>query len=124
MALIARHDNGIGLVSALFRALTFFSPAAYVGVRFYMVEREKAADDLAVRMTGDRLALASAIVKVARTGKTTTSYAVAGTASAGAGRVTERVHRLLDGVSESKQVKAPFVVASITGLLLITLFAC
>lgn len=59
MAHIARHDTGIGLASALFKALTFFSPAAYLGIRLYMDEREKAADDLAVRITKDRLILAS-----------------------------------------------------------------
>lgn len=122
MAHVSRHDNGIGLASALFKALTFFSPAAYVGIRLYMDEREKAADDIAVRITGDRLALASAIVKVARAGSMRPTHALAN--AAGAGRVTERVQRLLDGASELRQAKLPFVLTSVTGLVLITLYVC
>ena len=123
MAHIARHDTGIGLASALFKALTFFSPAAYVGIRLYMDEREKAADDLAVRITKDPLALASVIVKVARAGGTRPGHMAANAVGAGAGRVTERVQRLL-GNSESRRAKLPLVLASIAGLVLIAVYAC
>ena len=42
---------------------------------------------------------------------------------AGAGRVTERVQRLL-GNSESRRAKLPLVLASIAGLVLIAVYAC
>ena len=51
---IKRRDNGIALAVTLLRALTFFWPAAYVAIKQYLHEREKAADDLAVQTTGDR----------------------------------------------------------------------
>ena len=126
VAHIVRHDTGIGWASALFKALTFFSPAGYWGVRLYMDEREKAADDLAALITHDPLALASAIVKVARASATRPLLA-ANAAGARVGRITERVQRLLDssepGDSEESR-RLPLVVAAIVGLVLITIFAC
>jgi len=123
---ISRHDAFVGLASALVKALTFFSPAAYLGIRLYMDEREKAADDLAVETTNDPLALASAIVKVAQAGRP--AAAVANAVGNRVGRVTDRVQRLLDGAEQRKpRLGAPLAIASlacIVGLVLITVLVC
>ncbi len=132
MAHIARHDNGIGLASVLVRALTFFSPAAYVAIRLYMSERENAADDLATRITGDRLALASAIVKVAKLARAAKSpewapasaYGASGYASASDGAITARVQRLMDDAGESGQGMLPRILVSVAGLVAIIVYFC
>lgn len=124
MAHVMRKDTRVGLASALFRALTFFSPAAYVGIRLYREEREKAADDLAVRITKNPLALASAIVKVAQAGGRGPAYA-ANAAGDTVAAITGRVQRLLeDPGSEMERVRLPLVLASIVGLVLVTLYVC
>lgn len=127
VAHIRRGDNGVGLASVVFRALTFFSPAAYIAVRQYMDEREKAADDLAVAATGDRLALASAIIKVARS---TPRAAGANAAGASASGTVSRVRRLMDSGSDSvgdKDLRGGrliCVLASVAGIVAITLYLC
>ncbi|MGE5579622.1 MAG: M56 family metallopeptidase [Bacillota bacterium] len=123
---ISQNDAFIGLASALVKALTFFSPAAYLGIRLYMDEREKAADDLAASITEDPLALASAIVKVAQAGRP--SVAVANAVGNRVGRITGRVQRLLGGVELQKsRLGAPLAIASLAsfvGLVLITVLVC
>lgn len=123
---ISRNDAFIGLASALVKALTFFSPAAYLGIRLYMDEREKAADDLAVETTNDPLALASAIVKVARAGRP--SLAVANAVGDEIGQIAVRVHRLLGNTERQEPglsvAQAIATLVSIAGLVLIALLVC
>lgn len=68
IAHVRRHDNAAGMAAALLRALVFFSPGAHVALGRYRGERERAADELAVRVTRNPLALASGIIKVWRMG--------------------------------------------------------
>lgn len=127
VAHIKRSDNLIALASTLFRALTFFSPAAYFAIRQYMSEREKAADDVAVATTGDRLALASAIIKVARAATSAAGANAAGVSDSG---VVSRVQRLIDAGKEFEDNndlrggRLTYVLASMAGLVAIALYLC
>lgn len=124
---IKRRDNGIALAVTLLRALTFFSPAAYVAIKQYLYEREKAADDLAVQTTGDPLALASATIKAAPSSPGAAGANATGDSKLG---LTARVQRLLDGGSdlgsrEGQQRRTlPHVIAAISGIVAITVFLC
>ncbi len=120
---IVRSDTFVGLASALVKALTFFSPAVYLGIRLYMDDREKAADDLAVDATSDPLALAAAVVKVAQAGRP----ALVAANVTGAGRIKGRVQRLLDGEQTASRGTVPLAIASVVaaiGLALITFYTC
>lgn len=131
LAHVKRWDNGIELLATLLRGLTFFSPAAYLAIKQYLYEREKAADDLAVQLTGNPLALASAIIKVARSGPGMASANVTGDSKWG---LTARVQRLLDGTGGfgSREVEGegqgvrwlPSVGAAVAGLVAIALLLC
>jgi Zn-dependent protease with chaperone function len=68
VAHVRRCDNAGGMAAALLRALVFFSPAAHVALRHYRSETENAADELAIRLTDNPLALASGIIKVWKMG--------------------------------------------------------
>ncbi len=92
---IANRDNRVGIGAVLMRALSFYSPAAHYAVRGYLDEREKAADDYAVGLTKDPLALASAIVKVAKGEGGVTGPRAVATMLARTDTVVDRVERLL-----------------------------
>ncbi len=64
LAHIHRRDNLIALVSTFFLGATFFLPSSWWGFRHLLRERELAADEIAVSLTGKPAALARALVKV------------------------------------------------------------
>lgn len=64
LAHIQRQDNLIALSSTFFLGATFFLPTSWWAFRHLLRERELAADELAVRLTGKPIALARALVKV------------------------------------------------------------
>jgi len=123
---IERRDNLTGLLARIIRSLTFFSPAVHLAVGQYMYEREKAADDRAVRVTGNRLALASAIVKVARYRRGALSMSLTGGSKAA---LTERVRRLIDAEDASNEAgedkrRVFGVSTAIAGIVAVTLLIC
>jgi hypothetical protein len=61
-----RRDPLLGWALMICRALTIFNPVCQVAARAVAREMEWRADDLAVRFTGRRLVLASALVKLYR----------------------------------------------------------
>jgi beta-lactamase regulating signal transducer with metallopeptidase domain len=61
-----RHDHLVNLVERLVEAVLFFHPAVHWISRSIRREREYCADAMAVRATGDRLALAGALESIAR----------------------------------------------------------
>ncbi|NPV71996.1 MAG: M56 family metallopeptidase [Firmicutes bacterium] len=95
VAHITRHDNALGLVAGVLRALTFFSPAAHYALSRYLVEREKAADDLAVALSGDAVALASGLLKVYRARETRLQPKVLVEVAATGEGLKGRIRRLL-----------------------------
>lgn len=64
LAHIQRQDNLIALFSTFFLGATFFLPTSWWAFRQLLWEREFAADELAVSLTGKPVALARALVKV------------------------------------------------------------
>lgn len=81
------------------RAAQAFNPVVQVVVRALARDAERRADDLAVAVGGDRLALASAIVKLYRPAAAQGGRGVWGSvvARARAAAIEERCRRLLDG---------------------------
>jgi Zn-dependent protease with chaperone function len=83
------------------RALQAFNPVVQVVVRAIAQDAERRADDLAARATGDRLALASAMVKLYRVSAATSGEFLWGPllartrAKARASAIEERCRRLL-----------------------------
>lgn len=66
---VSRRDPAFGWVLLLVRTLLVFDPVVQIVARAAAQEAEKLADEFAVRLTGDPLALASALVKLHREGE-------------------------------------------------------
>ncbi len=63
---ILRKDNLFIFLGLLLKNFLFFLPLSHFLYRFFTREKEYAADELAAEITGDRLTLAQAIIKVKR----------------------------------------------------------
>lgn len=61
-----RRDNRSGWAILSLGVLMLYNPLALLGLRLIAQERERACDDIAVHVTGKSLALASALLKVAK----------------------------------------------------------
>lgn len=68
LAHVRRRDNRQILMMLALRDFLWALPVAHYLLKAFLRAKEHAADDLAVEMTGDRLALASAIVSVSKQG--------------------------------------------------------
>lgn len=66
LAHIIRKDTPVNLVGNLMRDLLIFAPPVFIAYNFFSEEKEKAADDLALKLTGNPLALAGALIKMWR----------------------------------------------------------
>ncbi len=64
LAHIRRRDNLLALISTIFWGATLFLPSSWWAFSRLLSEREFAADELAVNLTGKPAALARALVKV------------------------------------------------------------
>jgi len=96
LAHLRRYDLLSGYLAAACHHLLFFLPVSRYCYRRWREEREKACDDLAVHWTGHRLALASALVKVAQMAQRQPQAALACHLLTPGGSFTLRVERLLD----------------------------
>jgi Zn-dependent protease with chaperone function len=65
---VARHDGIMGWALMACRLALAFNPAAHLVARAVVRELEWRADELAVRVSGDRDALDSALIKLSRAG--------------------------------------------------------
>ncbi|MBW4697775.1 MAG: M56 family metallopeptidase [Aphanocapsa lilacina HA4352-LM1] len=92
LAHIARSDNLIALVATALMGATAFLPTSWQAVRALLRERELAADELAVAVTGKPIALARGLLK-AGVPDHPAFAAAAGLLEAGS--ITERVDNLL-----------------------------
>lgn len=100
VAHLARRDPLIGWILMAARAVMFFNPAAQVIARAAVQEMEWRADDLAVQTFRDPVALASALVKLSRSGTAEGGSARLLAAYSGRARavaIEKRCRRLLDG---------------------------
>jgi bla regulator protein blaR1 len=64
LAHIQRQDNLIALINTFFWGATAFLPSSWWAFRHILRERELAADEIVIRLTGKPAALARALVKV------------------------------------------------------------
>lgn len=65
---VARRDNLAQWLALGLRDLLFFNPVAHLCARLFARERERAADSIAARLTGDPTSLAAALLLVAGAG--------------------------------------------------------
>lgn len=63
---IVRADSALNWVTVFMRDLMFFTPVVFWIFQDLTLEKEKAADDFAVKLTGKPLAFAQALIKVWR----------------------------------------------------------
>ncbi len=97
---IARRDPALQFLSAIHRALLWFSPASWLLHLGIVRAAEEASDDAAVYATGDRATYAETLLDFMRAG--TRRAAWAGVPMARYGPPERRIHRILDSA-----VRAP-----------------
>ncbi|HHW18771.1 MAG TPA: M56 family metallopeptidase [Firmicutes bacterium] len=127
IAHIVRNDNVIGIAAGIIRWLTFFSPASHFAMTFYLNEREKAADDFAVELAGNHLALASSMIKVLKDMRKISPVEPAGISFALREKAFDRIERLLvpkNVVSESRLRYRLISFVAMVGMLLTVLAIC
>jgi Zn-dependent protease with chaperone function len=115
IAHVRRGDYRLNWLGVVLRSALFYLPPWSVGWGALAETRERDADRLATRLTGDPLALAAALIKVWR-------HTPAGIMPAGAvgmlargGSLEARIRRLL----EPEPPRRPFWRVSLTGLVLV-----
>jgi ankyrin repeat protein/beta-lactamase regulating signal transducer with metallopeptidase domain len=91
LAHIRRHDFLVNAIQRAVECVLFYHPAVWWVSGRIRVERERCCDDLAVRVCGDRLVYAEALIALEKARSIEPALAVS---AAGAG-VTDRVRRIL-----------------------------
>jgi Zn-dependent protease with chaperone function len=126
LAHLRRSDPAWSWVLLVIRALQAFNPVVQIVVRALGQDAERRADDLAAETTGDRLALASAIVKLYRVSSAASGAFLWGPllararANARASSIEERCRRLLGPAPGPPAPHAPLRLAA-AGLALLGL---
>ncbi len=118
---IERYDPALQLLSAIHRALLWFSPATWFLHSRILRVAEEASDDAAVEATGDRATYAEILLDFVR--KATPQASLAGVPMARYGRPDQRINRILDGTSLSRGVTRGGVAAILALAMPITYFA-
>ena len=93
---IKRHDTLLGAIVSVCYHLLSFSPFCHLAYRDFIRAREEAADDLAVRVSGLPLALASCLVKAYGLSKGYLQLLPVNVSLLSSGTVYERITRLLN----------------------------
>ncbi|MCL4395682.1 MAG: M56 family metallopeptidase, partial [Chloroflexi bacterium] len=121
---VVRKDNLAIFIALTLRDFLFIFPLGHLLFAKFMRQKEHAADDMAVELTGDSVGLADAIVKVARlrsSGKRLCpAYATFFPEKAS---VRERVVRLLGSGQAGEIGKVRAVVATTATILIVGLLA-
>jgi multidrug efflux pump subunit AcrA (membrane-fusion protein)/beta-lactamase regulating signal transducer with metallopeptidase domain len=99
---IQRHDPAVQLLSAVHRALLWFSPLSWWLHTSIVRLSEEASDDAAIAVTRDRALYAEVLLDFVQRGVRRASPA--GVPMARYGRPDQRIHRILDGTSLSRGV--------------------
>ncbi len=99
---IRRYDPEVQLLSAVHRALLWFSPLAWWLHGRIVRLAEEASDDAAIAVSRDRARYAEVVLEFVQRGVRRASPA--GVPMARYGRPDERIHRILDGTSLSRGV--------------------
>lgn len=95
LAHVSRRDGLLGCLARVCRNLMLFNPLAYLSLSSFERERERATDDLAVRIGSNRLALASCLLKGYRVGCHRTRLAVVSGLLSHESELERRVRRML-----------------------------
>ncbi|MCP4898975.1 MAG: M56 family metallopeptidase, partial [bacterium] len=108
LAHIWRRDYLVNLLQVCAETILFYHPAVWWVSRQIREEREHCCDDAAVALTGDRMALAKALLKLEELRGTTPHLAPA----ASGGSLVQRISRLLGGKAVSHhQTRHPLLNA-------------
>ncbi len=117
---VKRRDNVAIFLALALRDFLFVFPLSHLLFGMFMREKEHAADDLAVELTGDPMGLAEAIVKVARLKNAGRRFAPAyATFFPNRATVRERVTRLVGCDVPRKAGIAKVLVAAVISLALL-----
>jgi uncharacterized protein (TIGR03435 family) len=114
LAHIRRHDYLVNIVQSVAEALLFYHPAVWWVSGQIRTEREVCCDDIAVSLTGDAFAYASALAEIEASRPAHLHAAVA----ANGGSLAERIARLLSQ-SRPPSRTIPGAEAAITAILLV-----
>lgn len=106
---IQRYDPEVQLLSAVHRALLWFSPPAWWLHRRIVQLAEEASDDAAIAVSRDRARYAEVVLEFVQRG--VRGATPAGVPVARYGRPDLRIHRILDGTSLSRGVTRGSVAA-------------
>jgi hypothetical protein len=99
---VRRHDPAVQLLSALHRALLWFSPLNWWMHNRIVRLAEEASDDAALAATKDRVSYAETLLQFIERGMQATHWE--GVAMARYGKADDRIHRILDGTAISRGV--------------------
>ena len=108
---IRRRDPAVQLLSAIHRALLWFSPLSWFLHQRIVRVAEEASDDAAVAAIRDRALYAEALLDFMGRGVRRGGFHWAGVPMARYGRADQRIHRILDGTTLSGGVTRWSVVA-------------
>ena len=99
---IRRHDPAVQLLSAIHRALLWYSPLSWFLHTRIVRAAEEASDDAAVAVTRDRALYAEVLLDFMQRGVRNANWL--GVPMARYGRPDDRIHRILDGTDLSRGV--------------------
>lgn len=119
LAHICRHDYLLNLLQSFMEALFYFNPAVWHISALVRAEREHSCDDTAVRVCGNSLAYAKALVQLQEMSRPAPALAMA--LHNGKGALLHRIQRILHpSIKSSSDIMEKITV---TGLLLAAVFA-
>ena len=127
LAHIKRHDTAWGTAVGVCRHLLTFSPFSHVSYRGFVRAREEAADDLAVKVSGLPLALASSLIKAYRFSRGAAAPVPGGAAFLSSRVIDDRISRLLKARPAASGLRYPrwtpgvFAAVIILGIALLTM---
>lgn len=113
LAHVTRRDNLVALLVGIVRDLTFFVPGGRWALRQLHVERELAADQAAVGMTGRPASLASGLLKVIEG----PAPAAATAALAPSGTLVDRVRYLVDERPPTGRMRSGVEITAVAAVL-------
>lgn len=107
LAHIHRKDFLFNILQSIIESLFYFNPAVWWISAYIRTERENCCDDIAVKLCGDRLAYAKALVKLEEAYQYSPRMAMA-LAKKGGNRLLFRVRRILNQPQKKSSVMEKF----------------
>ncbi|MBN1596784.1 MAG: M56 family metallopeptidase [Bacteroidales bacterium] len=120
MAHIRRHDYILNLIQSVIETLFFFHPGVWYISNVIRNEREHSSDELAIKMTGDKISFVKALAQsqeILMSKKP--AYALA--FSTGKGNLLQRVKRIKNQNNMKNNVTEGFIAASVVFISLLFL---